>query len=159
MQNEDEQRGEGYVYYHGHDGCLHGLLGFARRAKHGVQSQKQVSEYVAYQDYHHKVPGVGYGVVACAEESQNGVEKQQHHRTKPYAYYAVERYDVAEDFGGKVIVFLAELNRKQRASTHSHHCAEGCREVHDGHGYCQSHDCSRAYALSNENSVDNVVKR
>ena len=158
-EHVDEERGEHDVAEHRADGGEHGLLGAARRAQKGIQTQVEVCDDVAGKDDVHEVTGIGNGDGAGAEEVKYRVEQQFKQQTERKPHDDIHHHDIAQNVLGCLIILLPQFDRHERRGAHAHHGAErGCQR-HERLCQCQPHDGLGAYALSDKDAVDDVVER
>ena len=125
VEDVDEDGGEDDVDEHGADGGVHGFLGMAGGAEHGVESQVHVGDDVAKEDDLHEVARIGEGGVAGTEEVEDGVDEGQHQGSEDDADDGVHGDDVAKDLLGGGVVLLSEFDGEQGGGTHAYHGAKG----------------------------------
>ena len=154
---EDEDGVEDAVEHHRQDGGLHGLVGVAGAAQDGVEAEVEVREDVAEQNPQHVFAGIAQRVLRGAEEEQDGVEERQRHHRQHHAHKDVQHEGVAQNLLSTSVVLLPQTDANHRGGTHTYHCAEGCRNVHQRKRRRQSAQRHRADAVADVRAVHNVV--
>ena len=156
---EDEQRRQDDVAQHAGHRRQHRLLGMARGAHHVVHANHHVGKGRACQDDLHEIPRVGQRLVACAEEAQDVVQENQGQSPEDDGVDDAEHQRVAQHLVDAFRVFLPQPDGGDGGAARRNQVAEGGRQVHHREGDGQARDGHGAYAVADEDAVDDVVER
>ena len=158
-QHHDEEPREDGVDEHAAKGGIHGQLRTIGAAELRIEAVVEVRHDVAAEQNAHVVVGIGQGVVARAEEAEDGAEGEEQNDPEGEPHHNVEDHDIAQDAPRRFVVFLSETDAHQRRAADADHRAEGGGERHEGIGERQAGNGELAHALPDENGVDDVVER
>lgn len=156
---ENEDGSEDDVAHHGGERCQHGLLRMASGAHHVVQPNHGEGDGRSQQDDLHEVAGIGQRLAAGAEEAQNGVKKDERQSAEHYGVDQAKHQRVAQHLVHSLHVLLPQADGRDGRATRRNKVAEGCRQVHQREGDGQARNSHGAYAVADEDAVDDVVKR
>ena len=138
---------------------VHRLVGVSRRAHHIVVRISDVENEQSRQHIYHEVVGIGQRLVASSEQPQNRVEEQREHADVERAKQQGHHDGVAQDGARHVLVSLAQHNRCARARAGTDEHTECRAHIHHREGHGEARDGVRSHAMTDKDSVDDVVDR
>ena len=161
LEHENEYRVEYGIGNHREKGEPHRQLGIAGGTYHAVQSEIQVGDYVAQEDYEHVVPGETYRIVAGSEEVEDPVQERKAQEDEEQAGYAVEGDYVGQHLVGTLVVLLAKEYGDQRGTSYPDQGAEGGSQVHQREAYREAGQCKRTDSrnVPDEHAVHHIIQR
>ena len=155
---EDEEGSEDEVGEYRHHRREHRLLRVSRGAHHVVQPDHGVGHGRSQQNHLHEAAGVRQCLSAGAEEQQYAIEKNERHHAEENRVGDAKHQGVREDFGGSFVVFLSQTDGGDGGAARRNQGAESDDKVHHGEAHRQSGDGHGAYAVPDEDAVDDVVQ-
>ena len=156
---ENEDGSEDDVAHHGGERRQHGLLRMASGAHHVVQPNHGEGDGRAQQDDLHEVACIGQRLAAGAEEAQDGVEEDERQSAEHHGVDEAEHQRVAQHLVHALHVLLPQADGRDGGAARRNEVAEGRRQVHQREGDGQARNSHGAYAVTDEDAVDDVVKR
>ena len=159
LKPEDEDRIENGIQQNGNQRDGHRLLGIARHTEHIIQAMEQMRYDISVEDDAHILARIGKSLLAGTKEEEQIVDIDQSEDHDNQAQHHVEQNHVTQDILRCSLIALTQADRGKRSRTCSDHSAKGRREVHHRHRKSQTSDGQRAYTLSHEDTIDNVVER
>ena len=159
IELENKDGSEDDVAHHGGERRQHGFLRMARGTHDVVQPNHGEGDGRSQQDDLHEVAGIGQRLAAGAEEAQNGVKKDERQSAEHYGVDQAKHQRVAQHLVHSLHVLLPQADGRDGRATRRNKVAEGCRQVHQREGDGQARNSHGAYAVTDEDAVDDVVKR
>ena len=95
-QHHDEEPREDGVDEHAAEGGIHGQLRPIGAAELRIEAVVEVRHDVAAEQNAHVVVGIGQGVVARAEEAEDGAEGAEQNHPEGEPHHDVEDHDIAK---------------------------------------------------------------
>ena len=120
---------------------------------------KQMRNDITVEDNTHILTRKRKGLLAGTKEVEQFVDIDQTEEHDNHTQHDVEQYHVTQDILRRSLIALSQTDRGKSRRTCSDHSTKGCREVHHRHSERQTRNSQRAYALTYEYTIDNIVQR
>lgn len=157
LENEDGSKDD--VAHHGGERRQHGFLRMARGTHDVVQPDHSVSDGRPQQDDLHEIAGVGQCFAAGTKEAQDGVEEDECQSAEHHGIDQAEHQRVAQHLVHALHVLLSQADGGNGGTACRNQVAEGGRQIHQREGDGQARNSHGAYAVADEDAVDDVVER
>ncbi len=154
----NEGRREEHIEPEADEHRQHGAGWKSGRAHHIVEGEGQVGHQQPGEDEHHKVAGIGKGLLIRSEQPQHGGHEDGEESYVDDSDGEGQHQGVAENAACPVDVAGSEEETHTGCRTGSDQHPEGGGDIHHREGDGQSGDGLGPHDLADDDSVDDVVK-